>query len=126
MAIADAPARSGAQTAIRLSGRPVTYVRAGEPTTNLSTGVVTPSETTASLKAVLTRIRHELVDGTLIRATDQMLLVDAVSFEAAFGAGQEPEEVDRVEVGSRSYAIVKNLPVSSGEQWALHKLIVRW
>lgn len=125
MAIADAPARSGAETAIRLTGRPFTYVRAGEPTKDLTTGVVTPNETTETLNGVLTRVKYDLVDGTLIRATDLMLLVDAVSFEAAFGASAMPVTEDRVTVGTQSLAIVTSLPVSSGEQWALHKIIVR-
>ena len=125
MAIADAPARTGARLAIAQAGRSCTYKRAGEATENTTTGVVTVPTTDETLTCVLGRVRKDLIDGTLIRATDLMALIDAESFEAAYGATALPAQEDRIEVAGEDLQIVAVLPVSSGEQWALHKLIVR-
>lgn len=125
MSIADAPARNGAKIAIRKAGRPITYVRTGDPVGNVATGRVTSSETEYSLYGVLTRVSWNLVDGTKIQHTDQMVLIDAATFEAEVGSGEIPKAADRIKIGTADYAVVAIFPVSSGEEWALFKVVVR-
>ena len=125
MSVADAAARKGAQIAIAKVGMLVTYVRVGEGSEDLRTGVVTPSVDEQELRAYITRIDNRLVDGTKVHATDRMALIDAVSFEEAYGTDAEPSEDDRIQVGSRDLAVVRDFPVMSGEQYALHKIVVR-
>ena len=125
MSIADAPARSGAKTAVQLVGRPFTYVRVTGSVENLSTGTATLTKSEEELRGVLTKVEWRLVDGSVIKATDQMLLVDAVSFEDKYGADAEPSTDDLVEIGEQEFSVVAVRTVSSGEQAALHKLVVR-
>ena len=125
MSVADAPARKGATIAVREAGRPVTYVRTGDPVGDVSTGRVTSTETEHTLNGVLVRVNWKLVDGTKVQHTDQMVLIDAVTFESEIGSGGFPSTKDRIKIGSADYAIVAIFPVSSGEQWALFKVVVR-
>jgi hypothetical protein len=125
MSIADAPARQGAQIAIAKVGRWVTFVREGEPSGDLSTGVVTPSIVEYQLKGVITKVSFRLVDGSRVKITDRMILFDAVSFEDELGEDEVPTTDDRVKIGDRDLAIVLVDTVVSGEQNALHKVVVR-
>ena len=125
MAVADLAARKGANIAIEKVGQYMTYVRVGDGSEDLATGVVTIAETEYTLKGYETGIHHRLVDGTKIKWTDRMVLIDAVAFEAAMGAEALPSSDDRIKVGAADLAIVTFIPVSSGEQYALFKIIVR-
>lgn len=125
MSVVDAPSRKAAKLALALLKRTCTYERWGEPTENISTGAVTPNRTTKTLPCAITRVKRDLVDGTHIRATDMMVLLDPVSFETAFGASAAPVQEDRIVVGGETLQTVAVLPVSGGEQWVLHKVIVR-
>jgi len=125
MSLVDAPARKAAKLALLLLKRTCTYQRAGDPTENISTGAVTPNYTNATLRCALTRVKRDLVDGTLVRATDMMVLLDPISFETAYGAGAAPAQEDRIVIAGETLQTVRPLPVSGGEQWALHKVIVR-
>ncbi len=44
---------------------------------------------------------------------------------AAVGDGEIPDADDHLRIGDDDLSIVAVLPVSSGEQYALHKLVVR-
>ena len=125
MSIADAPARKGANIAIGKIGQIVTYVRTGEPTANLETGVVTKTDVEYPLKGVETRVHYSMIDGTKIKVSDRLVLIDAVAFEAAMGAGAVPSTDDRIKVGGKDLSIIDYFPVSSGEQYALFKIVVR-
>jgi len=124
MSVADAPARKGATVAIRKTGRAITYVRVSDPTVSTK-GVATPSETEYELKGVLTKVGWRLMNLTMIKVTDQMVLIDAASFEAEVGADEVPNTDDRIKVGSLDLDIVMVDLISSGEQYALHKCVVR-
>ena len=121
----DAPARQGAKTAIGLVGRPITFVRETEGTENLVTGVAVPGEDSQALTAFLTKVSRRMVDGTRVKASDMMYLIDAISFEEAYGSGAEPTTDDKIQDGSEDLAIQAVFSVVSGEQFALHKAVVR-
>jgi len=124
MSIADLPARIGANIAIGLTGKAITYVKTGDPTISTD-GRATQNVTNYTMKAFETRIKQWMIDGTKIQMGDRLLLVDAVLFESKLGSGVLPSTDDRIIVGSRDWAIVLVDPVSSGEQNALHKIYVR-
>lgn len=111
--------------AVQKVGRSFTYIEVGPGTADLSTGVVTPSKTPHVLMGVLTKVEWRLVDDSTVKWTDEMLLVDAVSFEEELGAGAKPSTDDLVLLGSDELSIQLVRSISSGEEWALHKLVVR-
>jgi hypothetical protein len=124
MSVADAPARRGATIAVKKAGRPITYVRTGDVSTTTK-GVATPAETEYSMTGVLTKVGWRLLNLTMVKVTDQMVLIDAASFEAEVGAGEVPNTDDRIKVGTLDLDIVMVDLISSGEQYALHKCVVR-
>lgn len=124
MSVADKGARKGAEIAISKAGKVITFVREGDPVEDDDTGIVTPTLSEESLKAVETQVSFRMIDGSRVKATDMMFLIAAAVFEKKFGADALPTTDDRIKVGSRNLAITLVKSISSGEQWALHKMVV--
>lgn len=124
MSIADLAARTGANIALGLVGRTITYVRTGDPVEDLAAGTSIAPETEYSLKGYETKVEQRMIDGTRVKIGDRMVLIDAQGFEAEVGSGLVPTSDDRIKIGSRDLAIKKVFLVSSGEQDALHKVVV--
>ena len=124
MSIADGPARRGATIAVKKAGRDITYVRTGDVSTTTK-GVATPSETEHEMKGALTRVGWKLLNLSLVRITDQLVLIDAATFESKVGAGTSPTTDDRIKIGALDLSIELVDSISSGEQYALHKCVVR-
>ena len=118
-------ARTAAKIGVEKGGGTFTYIRVGEGTTDLSTGTVTPSEEEKTLTGAFTNINLRLVDGSKVRLTDEMVLVDAISFEAAYGVGAVPSTDDRVRDGTETLSIVRVIKIRAGTLYAAHKLVVR-
>lgn len=64
------------------------------------------SPTEFAVTVVKTKFQHRHVDGELIRATDDRLLVDAT--------GPEPTLTDKLEVGTNTYTIMNVWPIAPG------------
>lgn len=124
MSIADAPARKGATIAVKKAGRPITYVRIGDVSTTTK-GVATPDETEYEMRGVLTKVGWRLLNLSLVKITDQMVLIDAATFESKVGSGEIPNTDDEIRIGSLDLSIELVDSISSGEQYALHKCVVR-
>lgn len=124
MSIADAPARKGATVAVKKTGRPITYVRTGDVDVTPG-GVATPAEVEHAMTGVLTKVGWRLQNLTMVKVTDQLVLIDAATFESKVGAGEVPNTDDRIKIGSQDLDIVMVDLISSGEQYALHKCVVR-
>ena len=124
MSIADAPARRGATIAVKKAGRPITYVRTGDVSTTTK-GVATPAETEHEMRGVLTKVGWRLLNLSLVKITDQMVLIDAATFESKVGSGEIPNTDDEIRIGNLDLSIELVDSISSGEQYALHKCVVR-
>ena len=124
MSIADLAARTGANIALDLVGKTITYVRTGDPVEDLAAGTSTAPETEYSMKGFETKVEQRMIDGSTVRIGDRMVLIDAVAFEAEVGSAAVPTTDDRIKIGARDLAIKKVFLISSGEQDALHKVVV--
>lgn len=104
-------------------GQNVTYIKAGLPSTyNPTTGTVTTSETTVTVKAVITSVNPSEYEG-LYQTTDVKII---------FGAGElgdyYPSEADRIQypqAGETREAKLISIETKRGDSPILHTVIAR-
>lgn len=104
-------------------GQDVTYIKAGLPSTyNPTTGAVTNSESTVTVKAVITNVNPREFDG-LYQSTDLKIL---------FGAGElgdyYPSQADRIQypqAGDTREAKIININSKRGDKAIFHTVIAR-
>ncbi len=104
-------------------GQNVTYIKAGLPSTyNPTTGAVTNSESTVTVKAVITSVNPSEFEG-LYQSTDVKFL---------FGAGElgtyYPSQADRIQypqAGETREAKIISIETKRGDNPILHTVIAR-
>lgn len=104
-------------------GQNVTYIKAGLPSTyNPTTGAVTNSESTVTVKAVITSVNPSEFEG-LYQSTDVKIL---------FGAGElgtyYPSQADRIQypqAGETREAKIISIETKRGDKPIFHTVIAR-
>lgn len=123
MTVLDAPLRSVAQRLIDQFGFPLTYVVWLEGDEDLDTGKVEKIPDKFQVKGVATKVERSLIDGTRIRIDDEGILLAALPLEEH--GVMEPSTDHSLEIGGRRLEIVHIASTRSGEEYAIHQLVVR-
>lgn len=98
-------------------GGAVTVVRNVGGSVNPVTGVVTPgSNTTLTGKGLLNKFSDDLIDGTRIKASDRLLMLDS-SFE--------PVMTDKPTIASQNWTIVEIRTIKPANVAVMYALQVR-
>lgn len=104
-----------AESQINDKGKTVTHVSVTSGTFNPATGEITDrSQTSASVKAVVTDFRDFQIDGSIIQRGDKMLLVSV-----------EPSLVDKYTIDAVDYQVVNVKSISPGDADIVYKVQVR-
>lgn len=107
--------RDIAEAQINDKGKTVTHVSVTSGTFNPATGAITGStQTSASVKAVVTDFRDFQIDGSIIQRGDKMLLVSA-----------KPALVDKYTIDAIDYQVVNVRSISPGDTDIVYKVQVR-
>jgi hypothetical protein len=109
-----------ATTASRLLnkfGGTVTVIRNVGGSVNPVTGVVTPgSNSTLTAKGLLNKFSDDLIDGTRIKASDRLLMIDSTF---------EPAMTDKPTIANQNWSIVEIRTVKPANVAVMYALQVR-
>ena len=104
-------------------GQSITYIKVGLPATyNPTTGTITESETTVSIKAVITNVNPREYDG-LYQTTDLKVMFGAEELGDYY-----PTQADRIQytqAGETREAKLINIVTERGDKAIFHTAIVR-
>lgn len=104
-------------------GQNITYIKTATPRTyNPTTGAVTGTDTTVTIKAVITRLTARESEG-LYQSTDLKVIIGAEELDTYY-----PTEADRIQysqAGATREAKIINVTTYRGDSPVMHTLIVR-
>lgn len=118
MSFIDGIARSQAASAINTYGKTATLNKLSTGTYNPATGSVTGSLTAYAVKVLIEAYKANLIDGTIIQASDYKATLAALN-------NQAPDQDDTLTVDGVTGRIVSVGPIYAGEQIAVYVLQVR-
>lgn len=115
----DATARPLALKLINKYGATITYTTVTAGSYNPATSTATPSEASASVKAVVETYSGVTFFSNLITAGDKKLTVPASSFAA------EPKPGDKITLDSLVYTVIAVKQIFSGALAAIYEIAAR-
>ena len=116
MAKLDERARATAERMLKDFGKPMTYTQISS-TYNVITGEDTQTTSTYNIYGYIDKATTGEIQSGLVNADDLIILVSAKALTV------QPSANDTI-TADKTYQIKRNMPIWSGEQIALHRLVV--
>ena len=119
MTALDKTARRAALSLIAKYGKSITLTTVTAGAYNPSTGVSTPTEVAATVKAIIEEYNGWAIANNLVEAGDKKVSIAASALAA------RPSPTDKLTIDGKIYTIVSVKAYSSGTQDALYELQAR-
>lgn len=116
MSVLDSILPAEAQKLVRSYGTSITYSTVTPASYSPSSGTVSNTRASRSVKAVVGNFDVRDVDGTIVKGTDVKLVVSGLDFETA------PTTTDEFVLGGVTYKVVRVMPLHSGDLAAAYEL----